>query len=577
MAELSSGIKFGQRIRNMGRMAQVTNVFARNGLYSLFEEIGVKSWLRPEDARKAKEIARQQGDTQDDERTSLTEISGAPARLRLTFEELGPAFVKLGQLLAVREDLLPKAFCEELSKLHSGVSTLPYSEIKKILDEELGPDILSGFSKINETPLAAGSIAQVHEATLSTGEEVVIKVQRPGIVPTINTDLNLMEDLAGLIEKYIPEARFARPQSVVTEFKRATLTELDFVREAGNISKIAINFANENYLKVPTVHWKFSSSRIVTMTKMIGEFPNDREQLIAANINPELLVERGLNAFLKMVFLDGLYHGDLHPGNILALPDTKVGLIDFGVVVHISRSMRENLAGLLVAIVDEDYERAVMHYMEMADPALDFDASSFEHEIANAIAPFIGLSLGELGAGHLFWNIAGVAARHGAPMPQELIVFVRTLSSFEAIGRKLDPNFDVLSAAKSFSGEIAKEIYAPDKVKAQALMLARDAAQLAKHAPYQIRRLLRAALEGDLNLNINSGDMADFSVALDRASSRLSLSFIIAALIIGSSILTFARVGKELYSLSVFGLGGFALAGLMAFFLFINLIRGSRK
>ncbi len=559
----------------MGRMAQVTNVFARNGLYSIFEEIGAKNWLTPADAREAKEIARQQGDEKE-EGVSLTEIKGAPARLRSTFEELGPAFVKLGQMLAVREDLLPKAFIEELAKLHSGVATLPFSDLKRVLKEELGAERLAGFAKINEKPLAAGSIAQVHEATLKSGEEVVIKIQRPGIVQTIHTDLNLMEDLAGLVEKYIPESQFARPQSVISEFKRATLTELDFVREAGNITKIGRNFEDTPYLQVPTVYWKYTSSKVLTMSRLDGHFPLDRAQLEGENIKPDLLVKRGVNVFLKMVFINGLYHGDLHPGNILALPDTRIGLIDFGVVVHISRTMRENLAGLLASLVDEDYERAVMHYMEMGDPGLSFDASAFEHDVANAIAPFVGLSLGDLGASHLFWNIAGVAARHGAPMPQELIIFVRTLASFEGIGTKLDPGFDILSAAKEFSGEIGKEIYSADNLKSQGLMIARDAAQLAKHAPYQIKRLLRAALEGDLNLNINSDDMANFSLSLDRASSRLSVSIVIAALIIGSSILTFARVGKELYSLSVFGLGGFALAGLMAFVLIIGIVRGGR-
>jgi len=541
----------------------------------LFEAIGAPSWMTPADLKKAKEISRQSGDTNETEegQVNISQISGAPARLRSAFEELGPAFVKLGQLLAVREDLVPKSYCDEFAKLHSKVATLPFAEMNAILKDELGEEKLKAFEYINETPLAAGSIAQVHEAKLKSGEIVVIKIQRPGITSTINTDLTLMEDLAGLVEKYLPEARFARPQSVISEFKRATLTELDFVREAGNITKITKNFEGTKYLDLPKVYWKLTSTRVLTMSQLIGTPPTDPDELREKNISPELLVERGLNAFLKMVFIDGLYHGDLHPGNILALTDTRIGLLDFGVVVHISRTMRANLAGMLVALVDEDYERAVLHYMEMADPELSFDAAAFEHDVANAIAPFVGLSLGELGAGKLFWDMAGVAARHGAPMPQELIVFVRTLASFEGIGIKLDPSFDVLTTAKKFSGKIGAEIYSTDNLKSQGMMIARDLAQLAKHAPYQVRRILRAALEGDLSLNLNSQDIAQVSHSLDRASTRIAVSLIIASLIIGSSILTFARVGAEFHSISVVGIAGFAMAAFLGFFVTISVFR----
>lgn len=575
MANLSSGIKLGQRIRHIGRLAQITNVFARHGLYSIAEAIGAPSWLSPEQIRNAKELSKQQGDTVEST-GDLGAIQGLPARLRRSFEELGPAFVKLGQLLSVREDLLPGPVIEELCELHNNVAKLPYSEVEAVLNAELTPEMLDTFAEINPTPLAAGSIAQVHEAKLHSGEEVVIKIQRPGIYQTISVDLALMEEIAILLEKYLPEAKFARPSSVVSEFKRATLGELDFIREGGNIAKMARNFQDVNYLELPEVFWKLTTKRVLTMSRVDGCSPLDKQALLDQNTVPKKLVERGLNMFLKMVFIDGLYHGDLHPGNIRSMPDTRIGLIDFGVMVHISRSTRENLAGMLIALIDENYERAVMHYMELADPDMDFDAQAFEHDVANALGPFVGLTLEDIRSGSLFWEMANVAARHGAPMPGELIVFVRTLASFEGIGSQLDPSFDILTAAKDFSGEIASELYSTENIKQQGIMLARDLTQLAKHAPYQVRRLLKAALNGEVSLNIVSDDLSKLAQSLDRSSSRMSISIIIAALIVGSSILTFARIGRELYSLSIIGLVGFAMAGILAVYVVISILRGNK-
>jgi ubiquinone biosynthesis protein len=259
MANLGSGIKLGQRIRNIGRLAQITNVFAKHGLYSLAEGLGAGSWLTPQQVKTAKEISKQQGDDPDAP-TSIGEIHGLPARLRRSFEELGPAFVKLGQLLSVREDLLPKPIIEELCELHNNVAQLPFSEVEAVLKQELSEEKLAAFAVINPQPLAAGSIAQVHEATLKSGEEVVIKIQRPGISQTIMVDLTLMEELAGMLEKFLPEARFARPHSLVAEFKRATIGELDFIREGGNIAKMTRNFADVDYVDLPEVYWKLTSS-----------------------------------------------------------------------------------------------------------------------------------------------------------------------------------------------------------------------------------------------------------------------------------------------------------------------------
>ena len=575
--ELSSrSLQLGRRIRHIGRLAQITNVFARHGLWSLAEKMGVDHWLTPEQVREAQSLDRAGGGSEADADVDVADVKGLPARLRRSFEELGPAFVKLGQLLAVREDLLPAEYIEELGKLHTQVQPLPYSVIHDILRQELGEDRLNAFAAIIEKPLAAGSIGQVHEAYLHTGERVVIKVQRPGIQAQIKIDLSLMQELASLVEKFIPETASARPHAMVMEFARALTSELDFIREAGNVSKIRRNFAERPDIVVPEVYWKYTTPRILTQSFLEGFSVWDRDAMIAAGIDPPALVERGFGMFLKMVFVDGLFHGDLHPGNLLALLGNRVGVLDFGLAVHLGRSTRENLAGLLIALVKEDYHRVVSHYCELADPSVSFDADAFEHALGNIVAPFVGMSLADVRTGRLFWELARVAAEHGAPMPLELVVFVKTLVSFEGIGTHLDPEFDVLAVSEKFSGEIVGEVYSPAALKDQALMIARDVSQLAKHAPLQLRRLLKAGIEGDLALNLKSEDVQRVALALDRSSARLAVSVIVAALIVGSSILTFSRVGTEMSSIPKYGLAGFALAFLCGLYVVISIIRGGK-
>lgn len=569
----SKSLQLGRRIRHMGRLAQITNVFARHGLWTLADRLGLRTHLTPEQVREAQELSRAEGG-EAAEAVDVSDLKGLPARLRRSFEELGPAFVKLGQVLAVRQDLLPREYIEELGRLHYSVSPLPYSVIRQVLVEELGEAKLKDFVEINEKPLAAGSVAQVHEAKLASGETVVVKVQRPGIDALIRIDLSLMVELATLIERFIPETRIARPVAMIQEFSRAFQGELDFVREGGNIAKISRNFEAVPHIVLPTVHWKYSTQKVLTQTYLSGMPAWDRDRIVQGGISPSLLVERGLGMFLKMVFIDGLYHGDLHPGNILALADSKVGVIDFGLCVHLGKATRENLAGLLIGLIEEDFNRVVMHYVELADPAMTFDAEAFEHEVGNAVAPFIGLSLEDLRTGRLFWDLARVAAKHGAPMPQELVIFIKTLVSFEGIGTNLDPGFDVLATAEKFTAEIVTEIYSPENLKRQALLITRDLGQLAKHGPFQVRRLLRAALEGDLSLKVKSDDLDRLGIAVDRSSSRLSISMIIASLIVGSSILTFSRTSDGLSHMPLVGTIGFSLAGLLGFYIVWSVLRG---
>ncbi len=562
-------IPLRRQIRNVGRFAQIINVFARHGYWSVIQRMEMRKVLSADEIQEA---SSESNEATKSDANPTARLEGIPAHLRKSLEELGPAFVKLGQILAVREDLLPIEFTDELRKLHSNVDSLPFDVIKQRIQEELGPEKMSQISNISPAPLAAGSIAQVHTATLLDGTNIVIKVQRPGIKAQIETDLDLMGTIAQLMEKYIPESRFIRPAQLVQALSDALRSELDFIREAGSLSKMATNFEEVSHIHFPTVYWNLSTSKLLTMSYMSGIPTDNREKLIAAKIDVKKLMNRGLTMFMKMVFVDGFFHGDLHPGNILAQEDSEIGLLDFGLVLRIAVRTRENLAGLLLCLSREDYEGMITHYLEMADPDSSLDIAKFQHDVANAISPFMGLSLKQTQSGALLWDLARIAAKHNTPFPQDLIIFVKTMATFEGVATRLDPDFNMMNQVEEFAGEILAELYSPKRFQEQALSIGRDVASLMRHAPIQTRKLLSAALDGRLRMNIGSPDLVKLTKSVDRTGSRLSVALIIGALLIGSSILTFAS-GSSQVNVGMVGAGGFVLAGLLAFYIVVSILR----
>jgi ubiquinone biosynthesis protein len=563
-------IPLRKRIRNMGRFVQIVNVFAKHGYWSVIERLNMRGVLSEQEFSDASSTAKAHDVVTPS--TGAQSLIGVPARFRMSLEELGPAFVKLGQILAVREDVIPTELTTELRKLHSHVQSLPYEVIEERLKSELGAERLKQFASISREPLAAGSMAQVHRATLVTGEEVVIKVQRPGIASQIETDLDLMMAVAELFERYIPESRLLKPTALVSSLTEALMAELDFIREASNMTKMQKNFEQELHIHIPAVHWQLSTHRILTLECMTGIFADERDAMIAAGIDVKLLVTRGLQMFLKMVFVDGFFHGDLHPGNILAQQNAHIALLDFGMVIRLSRRTRENLAGMLVALAKEDYETMVHHYLEMADVDSGTNIQKFQHDIANAVSPYLGLSLQQSRSGRLLWDLARIAAKHKTPFPQELIIFVKTMATFEGVGTKLDPDFNLMELCSEFAGELLKDLYSPTYLQDQALLIARDVSGLLRHAPHLTRRLLNSALDGQLSLNVSSSDATRVARALERGTSRLAISIVVGALLIGSSILVFASGSTQ----PLIGLGGFIMAGVLGLYIIFSILRSGR-
>jgi ubiquinone biosynthesis protein len=311
---------------------------------------------------------------------------------------------------------------------------MPFSEVMRVLEEELGKNALVSITSIEEKPLAAGSIGQVHLAHLDDGSTIVLKIQRPGIFKVIKGDLELMGQVAQDLEKYLPELRPYRPSVIISELNLALLGELDYLREAANTEKIKKNFEQDDSIVLPKVIWNFTTSKVLGLEFLKGEKMPSTPQP-----NADIIISKGLEMFLKMVAVDGEYHGDLHPGNLLLLSENRLGVIDFGLTVRLSSFQRLLIAEIFVSLIEGDCDRLARAMVEMGDPSPDFDYDGYNSDLLNTLGPYMGGNISNVKTGKLLFDFSKVSAKHGVPLPRSLFLVLKTLASFESVGRRLDP------------------------------------------------------------------------------------------------------------------------------------------
>lgn len=491
----------------------------------------------------------------------------------MSFEELGPTFVKLGQLLATRPDLVPEDYVTEFSKLHDRVQPLPFETIKNVLQEEFGADLDRMFTFIDPEPLGSASIAQVHKATLASGADVVIKVQRPGIIQTINDDLNVLYMLAELLERYIPETRTYNPVAIVDEYFKTLELETNFIAEANNLRRFGQNFASDEGVKIPHVYLEHTTERILVMEALHGIPLSNDEALRKPGVDPQLLIRRGLRAYLKMVFVDGLFHGDLHAGNFFVMDDSRIGLIDFGVVGRLNSKTQNAIASMLLALSREDYERVAHEYVDLAPFTDRVNVDLFARELRDLIAPYYGLTLKNVNLGKLLMSSASIAARHHLRVPTELMMFFKSIVSIEGLGRRIDRNFDFLQSALEFAGEIAKHQMDPQRILHDFTQVARESRNFLNALPRQLSFFLRKLNSPDHALRFEMKGLDELKRAVEVSFNLLFLGIIMAALILSASLMAHQPSLTTVAGLPTLSFVLYVLAGALGVVAFFNYIK----
>lgn len=554
MRLLTTGRNIGKAVKNVQRLRQILAVLAKYGFVDIVERIKLGRFL----PGRLGVYAETQADFT------------APERLRRSFEELGPTFVKLGQVLSTRPDLLPDSYIDEFRKLQDDVQPLLFSVVKEVIEGELKKPLSELFATFSEQSLAAASIGQVHEATLNSGEKVVIKVQRPEIEKIIQTDVSLLAFLAGLLEKYVPETRIVGPKTIVDEFFRTLSYEVDFLVEANNMSRMAANLASIPEVVIPKVYKSHSTKKVLTLEKLEGIRVNDIKAIEAAGIDRKYVVRVGARAFFKSIMIDGLFHGDLHGGNLFILPGNKLGIIDFGMVGRLSERSRDQLASIVMSLMSEDYENLCYQYAELGDAPPSLDIIGFQREVRNTLAPHMGLSLSELNAGRILIDATKIATKYQIKVPGDWMLVFKAILTIEGMGRTLDPDFDLMASGQEIVKDLVKNQYSVQRLSKEALWVAKDLTALLQVLPRQIRWMFKKFNSNDFAIEIKSPDLENIRDQLDVNARRMSLTILVGFLLLASTLALNFDKGEVIGDYPVISVVYFTAAILFLLKLFIK-------
>jgi ubiquinone biosynthesis protein len=495
-------------------------------------------------------------------------------RLRLATEALGPTFIKFGQALSTRADLLPPDVITELSKLQDAVPPLERGQAEAAIERELGARLPSLFAEFDPESIAAASIAQVHRARLAGGEEVAVKVRRPGIAATIESDLAIMGYLARLAERYLPDADLLRPVMLVHQFALAIRREQDLAREGRAIARFAQDFANDPVVRFPHVHWTHTTAGVLTMEFIHGV---KMSEILAGRDcgNRELLARRGAEILLKQILLHGVFHADPHPANVFVLPGDVICLLDFGNVGRVDRVLRERLARLVEATVRQDGEALADAVVAIVQPG-QVSRLELRNDLSEMLDAYSFVALGDLSIGELLRDIMTTMARHRLRLPSDLMLLARALVTSEGVGRQLDPSFKMVETARPLVERVLRERFSPSALLERAGSVAQDAAEVVQTLPRGVLDVIEKVRSDQFQIQFVHRNLDHVVHELDRSSNRLSLAVLVAALIVGSSLIFRAGTGPAMFGYPALGLAGFLAAGLLGSWLALLILRSGR-
>ena len=553
-------------VRDLGRLQEIAGVLIRYGFGDMVRRIGMSAALE----RTGRMLHW-------DDPEAMAHMA-PPERVRRALEDLGPTFVKLGQVMATRVDLLTPEWTTELGKLQNAVPALPFAQVRPQLVEDLGADPEAVFERLEETPLAAASLAQTHRAWLADGSAVVLKVRRPGIRDTVEADLRLMARLAEIVEERAPDLRRYHPAEVVQQFSASLRRELDFAAEGRNAERIAANFAGHDEVVVPRVYWEWTSERLNVQECLQGIAGTDLAAVDAAGLDRAQLAATGAGIVLKMVLEDGFFHADPHPGNIFYLPDGRIGVIDFGMVGRVSEQRRFQIVQLLHGLVERESAPVADVLMEWGEGGGEVDEARLQADVGAFVDQYRGVPLKDLHMGLMLTDVTTILRDNGLSLPPDLALMIKAFLTLEGMGRQLDPDFDMAGAARPFLQRVVLQRYSPRTLLKRGRRTALDAMELVGDLPRELRRLLRTARRGRLHMQVEVTSLKAFGEQVDRAANRLTMGVITAALVVGSSIvMNSAGGGVSSRWLLALGVLGFVGAGLIGLWILLSIWRSGRR
>ncbi len=551
--------RLGGTIQDLNRLREILQVFVKHGFEFLVDRLHFSRYLPH----------RQRAPLRREHRISM------PERARKMCEELGPTFIKLGQALSLRPDLLPPAYVRELSKLQDRVPPVGREEVERVLTEELGQKPGSFFRAFDPEPIAAASIAQVHRATLKNGRQVAVKVQRPGLRKIIEADLEILRVIARAWEKLSGEDLPRHPVEFIDEFDALLQAELDFLNEARHLERFRRHFARRPEFYFPVVFLEQSTSRCLIQEYIRGQKLAAYTRTRATPVKQKL-ARQLLRGYVLMALEDRFFHADPHPGNLLVDSRQRIVFLDAGQVGRLDQETVVAFSDMLLGLIHQDTEALVDAYLGLGTTEAELDHRELLRDVTVFFEPLYDLPVDKISFGESLQELIALSSKHRIRLPKDFVVLAKTFLGAEALARDLDPKLNLVSAARPLAEQILRQRYAPRRV---AQTLARQFKKLERFLlglPAQLQDLLRKLQTGKLKIEFQHQGLEGLRLSLDRASNRLSFALIVAALIVGSSLLLFSRLKPLWGDISVIGLVGFVLAGIFGLWLIVQILRSGR-
>ena len=546
-----------EHLRRYGGIARLLLKHGRRDLVSGLSEPGFDLEERSDDGKK---------DLQEEAEALASDL-----------EAMGPTFVKLGQLLSTRADLLPPAYLTALTRLQDKVEPIPFEEVRRVIEDELGFRLSKGFAEFDEKPLAAASLGQVHRATLRNGRQVAVKVQRPNIRGQIVDDLAALIEVAGVVDRRTEIGRRHGFEAMVDEFRRAMLAELDYRREAENLRLLGANLAEFPHLLVPSPVDDYTTDRVLTMDYIEGKNLKAMGPLGLMELDGETLGDELFRAYLKQILVDGFFHADPHPGNVHVTPDGNLALIDLGMVARVSPEMREHLVKLLLAVGEGRGTDVSASTIAMSQKLEDFDRDEYTRRVSTLLNEHATSSVSDIPAGRVVAELTRIGAECGLRLPPELTMLAKALLNLDEVARTLAPDFDPNEALREQASDLVAR-HLSDLVSPASLMAtAMEAKEFVEKLPTRVNAVLDTLAEGELNLHVKGIDEHEFMLGIQKLANRVTAGLVIAALVVGAAMLMRVETSARLFGYPALAMVCFLLAVGSGVFLLGVIFVGDRR
>lgn len=551
-------------MRDFGRLREIAGIFIRYGWGDAIKRLGLSNILG--------------GATHLLHPKAALEVMHLPpeVRVRMAIEELGPTFVKLGQVLATRADIFPPDWIAEFAKLQDQVPPVPFESLLPELEQALGCSPFEVFRELNREATAGASIAQVHTATLQDGTPVVLKIRRPHIETLIEADLRLLSHLGRLIESEMPEMRRLQPGRIIGQFAKSLRKELDLAAEGRNTDHFALNFRDNPDVVFAKVFWEHTSEKLLVMEFLPGIPGNDIQQAEDAGLDLKQLAALGANTVLKMVLIDGFFHADPHPGNVFYLANNRLAIIDCGMVGRINLERRNQIADLLASLVSKDYETILNILIDWAGSA-PIDEAKLASDVDEFLFNYENASLRQISFGKMLNDLTTVMRENTLSVPSDLAMLFKALITLEGLGRQLDPDFQIVRHLTPFVKQVITERYMPATLLKRGRHGLMGALGLITSVPRDFAKLMKEMRRGRVKIEFDLKRLDHFGHQIDHSTNRLTLGLLTSSLIIGSSIVMTVRGGPTLLGLPAFGFLGFFIATVFGLWLMISIWRSGRE